>query len=425
METPITALDINNEMDIMLAHRRGMQFAKFSGMSLSEQTRFATSVSEICRNSVEYASKGNIKFSIWKTGEKHSLMAIISDEGKGIKDLDEILLRTTTQYKGRGLGIVYAKRLADEFSIVSNSKGTTVTLKQHIPAKSAAILSNLVIQGWLRHLQNEPAISAYEELKLRNIHLVELTEELRANAAIVENQMGEIKKLNERLFANNERMKAFTYAISHDLKTPLTNLRISSDYLIQTPEGDDVETFRGILGRSVSRLDKTIHSLIEILDVQHKENHLAKELDFAKLFGEVRDELEGMIASTNAAIIPDFSLAPAIRYVDAFLQSLLRNLLSNSLKYKDPERPLTIRVSTRVNRNTVLLTFSDSAAGMDLNLIKDRLFAPFTRFSDRAPGKGIGLYLVKSMVENNGGSVSVESTPGVGTSFTFTLIPYE
>jgi signal transduction histidine kinase len=73
----------------------------------------------------------------------------------------------------------------------------------------------------------------------------------------------------------------------------------------------------------------------------------------------------------------------------------------------------------------VLLTFSDSAAGMDLNLIKDRLFAPFTRFSDRAPGKGIGLYLVKSMVENNGGSVSVESTPGVGTSFTFTLIPYE
>jgi signal transduction histidine kinase len=74
------------------------------------------------------------------------------------------------------------------------------------------------------------------------------------------------------------------------------------------------------------------------------------------------------------------------------LQSLLRNLLSNSLKYKDPDRPLTIRVSTKVNR---------------------------------AQGKGIGLYLVKSMVENNGGSVTVESTPGKGTSFTFTLIPYE
>ena len=58
------ALDINNEMDIMLAHRRGMQFAKFSGMSLSEQTRFATAVSEICRNCIEYAFKGHIQFSI-------------------------------------------------------------------------------------------------------------------------------------------------------------------------------------------------------------------------------------------------------------------------------------------------------------------------------------------------------------------------
>jgi signal transduction histidine kinase len=423
METPIMALDINNEMDIMLAHRRGMQFARFSGMSLSEQTRFATAVSEICRNCVEYAFKGHIQFSIWKSGEKHSLLAVIKDEGKGIKDLDEVLSRTTTQYKGRGLGIVYAKKLADEFAIVTNGKGTTVQLKKNIPVK--AIINNLVIQGWIKHLQNEPTISAYEELKLRNANLVELTEELRANAATVQTQMEEIKKLNERLFANNERMKAFTYAISHDLKTPLTNLRISSDYMIHTPEGEDGETFRGILGRSVGRLDKTIHSLIEILDVQHKENHVARELNFSKLFTEIQDELESMVRDTNASIISDFSHSPTIRYVDAFLQSLLRNLLSNSLKYKDPDRSLTIRVSTKVKRGTVLLTFSDSAAGMDLNVIQDRLFAPFTRFSDRAQGKGIGLYLVKSMVENNGGSVSVESTPGVGTSFTFTLIPYE
>src|SRR6202000_868427 len=162
METPIMALDINNEMDIMLAHRRGMQFAKFSGMTLSEQTRFATAVSEICRNCVEYAVKGNIQYSIWKTGDKNSLLAVIKDEGKGIKDLEEVLSRTTTQYKGRGLGIVYAKRLADEFSIVSNSRGTTVRLKKQIPSKSAAIINNLIIQGWIKHLQNEPAISAYE-----------------------------------------------------------------------------------------------------------------------------------------------------------------------------------------------------------------------------------------------------------------------
>lgn len=425
METPIMALDINNEMDIMLAHRRGMQFAKFSGMSLSEQTRFATAVSEICRNCIEYAFKGHIQFSILKAADKHALSAVIKDEGKGIRDLEEVLARNTLHYKGRGLGIVYAKKLADEFSIVSNSKGTTVKLKKFIPARSAALINNLVIQGWIKHLQNEPAISAYEELKMRNIQLVELTEELRANAATVETQMEEIKKLNERLYANNERMKAFTYAISHDLKTPLTNLKISSDYLIKTPEADDSEIFKGILGRSVSRLDKTIHSLIEVLDVQHKENHVARELNFSQLFTEIQEELESLVRDTNASIVADFSQSPTIRYVDAFLQSLLRNLLTNSLKYRDPDRPLTIQVSTKVKRHTIQLSFTDSAAGMDLNAIKDRLFAPFSRFSDRAQGKGIGLFLIKTMVENNGGSVTVDSTPGIGTSFCFTLVPYE
>ena len=419
------ALDINNEMDIMLVHRRGMQFATFSGMSLSEQTRFATAVSEICRNCVEYAFKGHIKFSIVKTGEKLALTAIIKDEGKGIRNLEEVLARTSRHYKGRGLGIVYAKRLADDFSIVSNNKGTTVKIQKTIPAKSAAIINNLVIQGWIKHLQNEPTITAYEELKMRNTHLVELTEELRAYTATIEGHLEEIQKLNERLSLNNDKMKAFTYAISHDLKTPLTNLKISSDYLIKTPTGEDSEIFKGILSRSVSRMDKTIHSLIEILDVQNKENHVIRELDFAELFTDIQEEHEGLIAEAQAVIVVDFSPTPTIRYVDAFLQSVLRNLLSNSLKYRDPARPLTIKVSTKVKRNQVQLIFADSAVGMDMNQIKDRLFAPFSRFSSQTQGKGIGLYLIKSMVENNGGSVVVESTPGVGTIFSFTLVPYE
>jgi signal transduction histidine kinase len=425
METAIMALDVNNEMDILLAHRRGMQFAKFSGMSLSEQTRFATAVSEICRNCVEYAFKGHIKFSIIKTGDKHALTAIIKDEGKGIRDLEEVLARTSRHYKGRGLGIVYAKRLADDFSISSTAKGTTVSIQKNIPIKSAAIINNLVIQGWIKHLQNEPTISAYEELKMRNIHLVELTEELRAYTATVESQMEEIKKLNERLSDNNTKMKAFTYAISHDLKTPLTNLKISSGYMINSPTGEESEIFKGILARSVNRMDKTIHSLIEILDVQNMENHVIRELDFAELFTDVREEHEGLIAEAQAIIAVDFTPTPTIKYVDAYLQSVLRNLLSNSLKYRDPARPLTIKVSTKQKRNRVQLIFADSAIGMDMKVVKDRLFAPFSRFSSQTQGKGIGLYLIKSMVENNGGSVEVESTPGVGTIFSFTLVPYE
>lgn len=419
------SLDINNEMDIMLAHRRGMQFAKFSGISLPEQTRFATAVSEISRNCMEYAFNGNILFCVVKTAEKCTLQATIKDEGKGIKGLDEILERDTTQYKGRGLGIVYAQKLADEFRILSSAKGTTVTIQKNIPVKAATLINKLVIQGWVKHLQNEPAISAYEELKMRNIQLVELTEELRANTLMVEKQIEEIQKLNNRLTLNNDRMKAFTYAISHDLKTPLTNLKLSSGYMVHTPTGEDREIFQGILARSVSRLDKTIHSLIEILDVQHQQQQIARDLDIATLFSEIQDELDSAIKQAAATIQSDFTKAGHIRYIGAYLQSILRNLLSNSLKYKDPDRPLQITVKTKKSREGIQLIFSDTASGMDMNYVRDRLFIPFSRFSNSVEGKGIGLYMIKAMVENNGGSVTVESKAGEGTTFFFTLMAYE
>jgi signal transduction histidine kinase len=422
METPIMSLDINNEMDLMLAHRRGMQFARFSGMSLSEQTRFATAVSEISRNCIEYAFHGVVQFSIIKRPENSILQAVIKDEGKGISNLAEILERKATQYKGRGMGIVYAKRLADDFRIVTNSRGTTVYLKKNIPPNAMPV-NNLVIQGWLKHLQNEPAISAYEELKMRNVQLVELTEEMKANASMVQLQMEEIRKLNTRLSANNERMKAFTYAISHDLKTPLTSLRLSSEYLVNNDFSDDTVTFKNILSRAVNRLDKTIHSLIEILDVQNQEKHIIRELSFGSLFSEVSEEFEDIIVNADAVISSDFSVG-RIQYVEAFLQSLFRNLLSNALKYRDTSRPIRINVSTQKEGDTIQLIFSDTGSGMDLVMINDRLFAPFSRFSNQAEGKGIGLFLVKSMVENNGGGVSVESEIGVGTTFRFSLVPY-
>lgn len=420
---PILTLDIANEMDVMLAHRRGMQFAKFSGTSLSEQTRFGTAVSEICRNSLEYAGHGNISFSIVKKGKRLYLEAIVQDKGKGIANLSEILQRKPEQVRGRGIGIAYAQKLLDGFKIVSKSTGTTVTLQKNIPV-SSNLINKLVIQGWITHLQKEPVISAYEELKIRNMQLLELTEELRNNGNLVQQQIAEIRKLNDKLSGSNEQMKEFTYAISHDLKTPLSSLKLATEMLNETPEGPNAMTYRNIITRSTDRLDKTIHSLIEILDFQNNARQTIKEVNLADVFQEVMVEHEQTIVESKAVIETNFSSAPSIAYIEVYLQSLMHNLLSNALKYRQLDKDLKISVESKQTKSGIQLNFADSGLGMDLPSIRPRLFQPFNRFSQQTEGKGIGLYLIKGMVENNGGSVHVESTPGVGTVFTFQLISY-
>src|ERR1700744_6451913 len=179
MTTKITTLDITNEVDILLAHRRAMQITKFAGINISEQTRFATAISEMSRNALEFCKAGEITFSITLTGEKkYTCEATITDCGKGIKDIDDILKRDPQNYKGRGVGIVFSKKLVDIFKITSGVSGTKVTLGMKVPLKAKPI-NNLVIQGWINYIKNEPPLTAYEELKIRNINLMQLTEELK------------------------------------------------------------------------------------------------------------------------------------------------------------------------------------------------------------------------------------------------------
>ena len=342
-----------------------MQFAKFSGLKSSEQTRFATAVSEICRNSLEYAVLGIIKFSLVQNKGRNYLLAVIKDEGKGISNLSNILERNPQSYKGRGLGLVYARRLSDDFKITSTQKGTTVHIQKNLPVK-APIPGKLVIDGWIKHLEKEPVDLAYEELKMRNMQLVELSEELKANGTMVEKQMEEIKKLNDRLSKSNERMKEFTYAISHDLEIILSSLKLSSAYMENNPTATDILIYQGIVSRSVNRLDRTIQSLIEIIDLQNQNQQIIKELAFETLFSQTVEDYEQFIEESGTKIETDSSAAAGITYIEGHLQSLFHNLLSNSLKYKDEKRKLKIQVATKTTARKTILTFSDNGMGMEI-----------------------------------------------------------
>ncbi|MDB5276441.1 MAG: hypothetical protein JWR61_1396 [Ferruginibacter sp.] len=424
MTTAISVIDINNEMDLVLTHRRAMQICKFVGISLAEQTRFATAVSEICRNCLMYGKAGKITYNLVKTGDEYKVEVIIKDEGTGIKGLDSILQRDPQLYKGRGLGIVFARKLSDGFKINSTANGTTVVLEKYIHANAVPI-NNLIIKGWILHLKNEPVVSAYEELKNRNEQLIQLTEELKVEKMKVDQQIDQIKQLNVSLETRNAYLQQFTYSVSHELKTPLTSLKLSVSLLKENKNLVLQDEIIDVVARAEKKLGKTINGLINILEFQSKGKQATQNIVFEEELGDIIEPIKKHYGIDAINLITDFKQVKEICYVQGYISSIFSNLLSNAVKYRSCERPLDITIVTSKRDNYILLTFMDNGEGIDLVRNGDKLFTPFTRFTTTKEGHGIGLYIVKSMVEKNGGKIQVESLPGKGTTFYFFLKEYE
>src|SRR5215831_8756723 len=126
----ILNVTIQHEPDVVLARQRARQIAQLLGFDAQDQTRIATAVSEIARNAFSYAGGGRVDFRIEGRTQPQLLVVRISDSGRGIDNLRDVLDGRYQSKTGMGLGIVGARRLMDQFEIESSSSGTVVLLKK-------------------------------------------------------------------------------------------------------------------------------------------------------------------------------------------------------------------------------------------------------------------------------------------------------
>lgn len=423
MKTEIAKLSLENEMDIVLAYRRAMQVGRYAGINISDQTRFATAISEICRNAMEFCKGGDIQFNIVQRKEsEYDLEAVVTDSGPGISDLQQVLSRNPQTYTGKGRGIVFSRKLVDNFSIRTGAKGTTVEMKMKLPVRNNPI-NKLIIQGWIQQIQKEPTVSAYEELKERNVALMQLTEQLRIEQQNNQSQIKEIQNLNEKLKDTNTYLEEFTYTVSHDLKTPLTTLKLSLGFLEDADDPATKLSYIQVIERAAKRLEKTVQGLVEILDLQTQSLGLIKKVNLHNLFDETLEDMAAIIKDKGMRFEHDFKVED-VYYITPYLSSIFRNLIGNSVKYRRTNVPLEVDISSRRRNGMVELIFKDNAEGIDLEKNGSRLFTPFIRFNNEQEGKGIGLYLIKKMIEKNGGRIEVESEKEKGTQFAVYLKEY-
>ncbi|MEQ9441541.1 MAG: hybrid sensor histidine kinase/response regulator [Cyclobacteriaceae bacterium] len=217
----------------------------------------------------------------------------------------------------------------------------------------------------------------------------------------------------------NEKLKDYSYVITHDLKSPLTNLHSLVE--LYREKADDAGFREQIVEKIGASVDKLSNMIRGFSSVFLTEKDLQKEpetINISRAINETKEQVAELIRTTNTRIETDFTEAPALTFVPVLLQSVLQNLITNSIKYRDEQRDPRIRITAQDTDDFVVMHFQDNGIGIDLTKNRRRLFKLFNRFdTKKAEGTGVGLYMVKNILEASGGRIDIDSVPGEGTHF--------
>ncbi|MFB9864277.1 chemotaxis protein CheB [Rufibacter immobilis] len=231
-----------------------------------------------------------------------------------------------------------------------------------------------------------------------------------------------LKETNAHLLRVIDDLDNFVYTASHDLKAPIHNIEaLLRELQVELPQEEyemvDVQQIMNMMQGAVERFKKTIGNLTEITKLQNEHNTTeVSTIDLAQLIQDVTLDLEPMLKEAQAEIDLDIAACPYISFSEKNLRSIVYNLLSNAVKYRSPERTVHIKLSCKKEDEFVVLRVQDNGLGLSPEQ-KEQLFSMFQRFHDHVDGSGIGLYMVRKIINNAGGKIEVESTLGEGTTF--------
>lgn len=190
--------------------------------------------------------------------------------------------------------------------------------------------------------------------------------------------------------------------------------------LLQLFERAPVARLLGLLKGSVSRFQQTIGQLTDIAWLSQGTEAPTEPVDLALLIENVRLDLAAELAETGAQLTVEVAAGPQVQFAPPQLRSIVYNLLSNALCYRSPERVPQVSLRTRLVANQFVLTVQANGLGLDAEQ-QGKLFRLFKRLHPQS--SGVGLYAIKKVVENAGGTITVHSAAGVGSTFTVSLPP--
>ncbi|PCJ86181.1 MAG: hypothetical protein COA57_06590 [Flavobacteriales bacterium] len=228
----------------------------------------------------------------------------------------------------------------------------------------------------------------------------------------------ELKRYAKDIETANKELQEFAYVAAHDLKAPLINLTALADMIdSETIADEEGKELFGKLKNSIGQLHNTVFALNDVLAFKTTLKDKKERMNFEELFSGIKESITEQLEASKANIKQDFSQCPEIDYPPLHLRSVMQNLLTNALKYKHPDRALKIKVKTTESNKRVCLTVKDNGLGFDAKKYGAKLTGLFTRLHTHVEGKGVGMYIVNSIVDSHGGKIEIKSKPDKGALF--------
>jgi len=227
----------------------------------------------------------------------------------------------------------------------------------------------------------------------------------------------ELDRTNKNLLVINADLDNFVHAASHDLMGPLSNIELSISLLPGLQISDDPKLLQ--LMKIISTSFKRFRTLVSELGTIGKiESGMSvkEDIDANELIEEIEASIENRIISSGTTIKKDVG-ATKIYFPKKNLRSIIYNLITNAIKFRNPDRPSKILISARSEKGYSVLTVKDNGIGMLPDDV-EKIFSMYGRLNENIEGQGIGLYLIRKIINAAGGKILVETESGKGSSFT-------
>lgn len=226
----------------------------------------------------------------------------------------------------------------------------------------------------------------------------------------------EVSRHSRIIEMQNERLLHYAHIISHNLRTRSSNLELALELFKDVEHDEKSKLFYSYVSEISQNLSATLSHLNQVVTIRTQSS--GANVDIRHMIEKVENFYRHSLEECNAIVDVNLKELAYIEYVPAFLENILKTLISNAITHRSKDRQLLIKIYTRIKGDKRLLVVKDNGVGINLDKTDNKIFKVYENNAVKGEAKGLGLFLVKNQVEALGGDIVVKSKPHKGSKFT-------